>query len=328
MKKLFINTSVDPAFNLALEELLASECRDEAVMLWRNGPSVIVGRNQNTQAEINPDALRERGIKVIRRITGGGAVYHDLGNINYTIVANDRQLDRDAFARNAQIIIDVLHRLGINAVFSGRNDILIDGKKISGSAKSVLDKQTLFHGTLLFDVDLSVLSQVLKPDEEKIRAKGIKSVRARVTNLKEFLPQLDNDSFMKVLSSELLKVMGLDAVSEIPSGLLNKAENLADEKYRTWEWNFGSNTTYSYCCKKRFSCGSVEIAFNVCDNRICDTVISGDFFGTLPVSDLAEKINGSIPRLEDIAGKLAVVQIADYISGISSAEFLSLFRLG
>ena len=328
MKKLFINRSVDPAFNLALEELLASECAGEAVMLWRNEPSVIVGRNQNTQAEINPDALRERGIKVVRRITGGGAVYHDLGNINYTIVANDRQLDSEAFSRNAQIIIDVLRKMGIDAVFSGRNDILVDGRKISGSAKSVLDKQTLFHGTLLFDVDLSVLDKVLNPDKEKIKAKGIKSVRARVANLKEFMSQLDSTAFMEKLTSGLLEILGVDAVSEIPDGLQAKAEKLAEEKYRTWKWNYGSNTEYSYSQKKRFSCGSVEVFFNVRDNRICDTVINGDFFGKVPVSGLAEKINGSIPRLEDIAGKLAVVDIADYISGITTAEFITLFRLG
>ena len=169
--KLLINNSVDPAFNLALEELIASGFPDEAVMLWRNAPSIIVGRNQNTEAEINAGEVRRRNIKVVRRITGGGAVYHDLGNINYTIAANDRQLDSEAFARNAGIIIEALHRFNIPAEFKGRNDILVDGRKISGSAQSVFTNRTLFHGTLLFDTDLSVLSSVLTPDEEKIRAK-------------------------------------------------------------------------------------------------------------------------------------------------------------
>ena len=191
--KLLINPSVDPAYNLALEEIIASDYPFEAVMLWRNEPSIIIGRNQNTEAEINAAAVRERGINVVRRITGGGAVYHDLGNINYTIAANDRQLDNEAFARNAQIIIDVLHKMGVPAEFHGRNDILVDGRKVSGSAKSVLSNRTLFHGTLLFDADLSVLSQVLTPDEEKIKAKGIKSVRSRVANLKEFLPDWSAD---------------------------------------------------------------------------------------------------------------------------------------
>ena len=142
--KLLINDSTDPAFNLALEELIASELSEEIVMLWRNAPAVIVGRNQNTEAEIDAEAVRVRGIKVVRRITGGGAVYHDFGNINYTIAANDRQLDTEAFARNAKIIIDVLRSMGVDAGFHGRNDILVDGRKISGSAKSVFRKRLSF----------------------------------------------------------------------------------------------------------------------------------------------------------------------------------------
>ena len=325
--KLLINTSVDPAFNLALEELIASDYPFEAIMLWRNAPSIIVGRNQNTEAEINAEAVRQRDIKVVRRITGGGAVYHDLGNINYTIAANDRQLDNEAFARNAQIIVDALQRLGVPAEFKGRNDILVDGRKISGSAKSVLTNRTLFHGTLLFDADLTILSQVLTPDEEKIKAKGIKSVRSRVANLKEFLPQLDTDEFQCQLGELLLELAGESAITPIPEELMQKAEKLADEKYRTWQWNFGSVTAYSYSCKGRFAGGSVEVRFNVKDNRICDLTFSGDFFGAKPVSELAEKLNGSIPRFDEIAGKLAVIDSAEYISSVTKEELLSLFRL-
>lgn len=325
--KLLVNNSTDPAFNLALEELIASEYPEEAVMLWRNAPAIIVGRNQNTEAEINAEAVRERNIKVVRRITGGGAVYHDLGNINYTIAANDRLMDNDAFARNARVIINVLHKLNIPAEFKGRNDILVDGRKISGSAKSVFANRTLFHGTLLFDTDLSVLSSVLTPDEEKIRAKGIKSVRSRVANLREFLPQLSVDMFLEALTSGILEELGEDAVTPVPDALILRAQALANEKYRTWEWNFGSLTAYNYTCKKRFDCGGVQIAFNVNNNRIEDFYVSGDFFGTRPVAELAEKINGTIPRYDDIAAKFAVIEIGDYISGLSASEFLTLFRL-
>jgi len=325
---LLINTSTDPAFNLALEELIAAEYPSEVVMLWRNAPAIIVGRNQNTEAEINAEAVRERGIKVVRRITGGGAVYHDLGNINYTIAANGRQLDQEAFARNAEIIINVLRTMGIDARFHGRNDILVDGRKISGSAKSVLTDRTLFHGTLLFDADLTVLSQVLTPDEEKIRSKGIKSVRSRVANLKEYLPDLTSDEFMANLGTGLLRLMQLDEVTPVPADLIVKAEKLADEKYRQWQWNFGTLIAYSYRHRERFSCGSVEVRFNVIDNRIADTVFSGDFFGNRPVAELAEKLNGSIPSFDEIAGKLAVSDVAEYISGITPEELLKLFRLG
>ena len=325
--KLLVNNSLDPAFNLALEELLASEYSEPVVMLWRNGPSVIVGRNQNTHAEVNIETLRSWQIAVVRRITGGGAVYHDPGNINYTITADDRLLDSEAFARHARIILEVLHQLGIAAEFHGRNDILVDGRKISGSAKSVLADRTLFHGTLLFDTDLSVLSQVLTPDEEKIKAKGIRSVRSRVANLKEFLPHFDRESFFQELIDRLLVILGEKQLSPLPENLLVRAGELADRKYRTWEWNFGSATDYSYCRKKRFSGGSVEVRFCVRDNRIADLAFFGDFFGNSPVMELAAELNGALPRYDVIAGKLAAVDTAEFISGVSREELLTLFEL-
>jgi lipoate-protein ligase A len=204
---------------------------------------------------------------------------------------------------------------------------LVDGRKISGSAKSVLTNRTLFHGTLLFDADLTILSQVLTPDEEKIKAKGIKSVRSRVANLKEFLPQWDTDEFQARLCALLLELAGESAITPIPEELMQKAEKLASEKYRTWQWNFGSVTAYSYSCKGRFAGGMVEVRFNVQDNRICDLNFSGDFFGAEPTSLLAEKLNGSIPRFDEIAGKLAVIDTAEYINSVTKEELLSLFRL-
>lgn len=327
MKKLLINHSTDPAFNLALEELIASKYPFEAIMLWRNAPSIIVGRNQNTEAEINAEAVRARGIQVVRRITGGGAVYHDLGNINYTIAVNERLLDNDAFAHNAQMIIDVLKRFDIPAEFKGRNDILADGRKISGSAKSVFVSRTLFHGTLLFDTDLTVLSQVLTPDEEKIRAKGIKSVRSRVANLREYLPHWDVDIFLENLQKELLSIMELPEITPIPENLIQEAQELAESKYRTWEWNFGSITEYNYTRKSRFDCGTVGVSFDVRKNCIENLVFFGDFFGNRPAAELAEKLNGSVPSYEMIAAKLAAVNVSEYINGLSAGELLTLFRI-
>ena len=325
--RLLVNRSVDAAFNLALEELIASKYQDEAVMLWRNAPSIIVGRNQNTESEINGEAVRRRGIPVVRRITGGGAVYHDLGNVNYTITVRDRQMDGEAFARNAEVILQVLRGMGVPAVFKGRNDILADGRKISGSAKSVLTDRTLFHGTLLFDVDMENLVELLSPDEEKIRAKGIRSIRARVANIREFLPELDVEGFLAELERRLLAALGERAVSPIPEALIAEAEKLADGKYRTWLWNFGSNTAYSYCRKARFAGGSVEVRFNVSGNRMEDVIFQGDFFGRRPVGELAEKLNGIVPKYAEIAEVLTKIETEEYMSGISSADLLTLFRL-
>ena len=324
---LLINSAVDAAYNLALEEIVAAEYPNAAIMLWRNANAIIVGRNQNTAAEINADFVRIRDIQVIRRMTGGGAVYHDLGNINYTIIAKGRQLEYEAFSRNAGIIVQVLNSMGVAAEFHGRNDILVDGRKISGSAKCVLSDRTLFHGTLLFDADLSVLGEALTPDESKIQAKGIKSVRSRVANLKEFLPQWDVEQFLQELQKRLSDIYGGREFQAVPDVFCEQGEALANKKYRTWDWNFGTAMNYSYYQKARFACGGVEVAFNVHNNRIADLNISGDFFGSRPAAELAEKLNGSIPRYDDIAAKLAVIEIGDYISGLSTAEFLTLFRL-
>ena len=161
--RFFINTSFDPAFNLALEELLFKEFPEELFMLWRNRSAVIVGKNQNTLAEVDHHFAEANDIAVVRRITGGGAVYHDLGNVNYSLLVQERQPGPDSFARFAKPVVEALQKMGINAAFSGRNDIEVDGKKISGSAQCCFQNRTLFHGTLLFEINMELLSKVLTP---------------------------------------------------------------------------------------------------------------------------------------------------------------------
>ena len=324
---MLFNGRTDAAYNLALEELLATDYPRGAIMLWRNDNAIIVGRNQNTAAEIDAEYVREHRIHVVRRTTGGGAVYHDLGNVNYTIIATGRQLEQEAFARNAGIIVEVLNSMGVAAEFHGRNDILVEGRKVSGSAKRVLADRTLFHGTLLFDTDLSVLGAALTPDESKIRAKGIASVRSRVANLREFLPQWNVEKFLDELRARLLRVTGQGEFLEIPAEYRRRAEALADSKYRTWEWNYGTVGSYSYCWRGRFPCGGVEVRFNVTDNRIADMNITGDFFGSEEVAALAARFNGVIPERKAIAAVIAGNDIGRYISGLTPEEFLSLFRI-
>ena len=324
--RLLVNHQTDPAYNLALEELLASESREDMLMLWRNDNAIIVGRNQNTAAEIDADFVRVNHIQVVRRMTGGGAVYHDLGNINYTIIAPGRQLEQEAFSRNAAVIVKVLKSYGLDAKFQGRNDILLDGRKVSGSAKCVLNDRTLFHGTLLFDADLSVLTRALTPDESKIASKGIKSVRSRVANIREYLPQFDRETFFADLQSRLAEQLGV-FTEAIPEKLQRAAEILAQQKYRTWEWNYGSVMTYAYNWKARFACGGVEICFNVKDNLIADMKITGDFFGSRDVAELAAKFNGVRPERNALLAVIAPVDIGNYIHGITADEFISLFRI-
>ena len=321
-----IDTSHDPAYNLALEELLASEYEREFLMLWRNGRSVIVGRNQNTLAEIDADAVRELGVAVVRRTTGGGAVYHDLGNFNYTIARFGRFTRQESFAESASVVVAALKRMGIPAEFSGRNDILVAGRKVSGSARRVFRDRTLFHGTMLFDVDLSVLGRVLNPDTEKIRSKGVKSVRSRVMNLRELFPAWSVEEFRERFVAALLAEVGVEAPSPVPPGFAERAERLADERYRTHEWNFGSPYPYDFSNKARFAGGTVEVALRIEKNLIAGVRFHGDFFGDAPAEELAEKLVGCEFNPAAVLSRLADVRLDDYLRGVTPAELASLFE--
>ena len=325
MKFLF-NPSTDAPFNLALEELIASRFDDDVIMLWRNRNAVIVGRNQNTAAEVDADFVKAHDIQVVRRMTGGGAVYHDSGNINFTISVRDRQLEPEAFARNAQVVLRALQSFGVAAEFSGRNDIVVDGRKISGSAKSVLDRRTLFHGTLLFSSDLSMLTRVLTPDPDKIRSKGIKSVRSRVANLQEFLPQWDVEEFLTQLTNAIITAAGAEFV-EIPADMLSAADGLADKKYRTWQWNYGTQIKYAYSKGKRFPFGTCRVSFNVTGNCIADLHLTGDFFGIEDIASLSAMLNGVSLEPESLSAAIKKIPVERFIHGATAEDIISLFDL-
>lgn len=321
----FINPSHDPAYNLALEELLAAEYDREFLMLWRNGPAVIVGRNQNTLAEIDDAAVRELGIAVVRRTTGGGAVYHDLGNFNYTIARAGRLTRQESFAESARAVVAALRRMGIPAEFSGRNDIIVDGRKVSGSARRVFFDRTLFHGTMLFDVDLGVLGRVLSPDAEKIRSKGVKSVRSRVMNLRELFPKWSIEDFRDKFVAALLAEAGAESLSPIPPGFAERAERLADERYRTREWNYGSPYPYDFKNRKRFPGGTVEVLLRIEKDRIAEARFHGDFFGDAPVEELTKLLIGCPLRSDAVLERLSGVETEEYLRGVTAAEIASLF---
>lgn len=330
MKKsffLYFNPSTDPAYNLALEELLTLNGTGSCFMLWRNGPSVIIGRNQNTAAEINADAVREKKIKIVRRITGGGAVYHDLGNINFSYISPSAEWTPESPARFTLPIITFLRSIGIDAEFSGRNDILADGLKISGCARSVLKNRTLFHGTLLFDADLSVLAEVLNPDPLKISSKGIKSVRARVGNIRTmFSRPVTPDEFLEMLRKGIASFFGVEE-SELPEDLTREAESLAATRYRSWDWNYGTNLKYSFSNAVRFPGGTLRAGMNIRENRIADLRFTGDFFGSHPVEGLEKHLNGHLPKREDLLQVLSDFPLNDYISGASPELIAGLLSL-
>ena len=312
------NGRTDPAFNLALEEIMTAQADAPFAMLWRNRPAVIIGRNQNAVREFDSAYAREHGIAVVRRMTGGGAVYHDLGNLNYSFFSFETDADRRSadFAPFAKPVLDVLRSLGVEAEFSGRNDILVGGRKVSGSAKRVHEGRILFHGTLLFDVDMDAMVAVLTPPQAKIEAKGVASVRARVANLSEYLPGMDRDVFRSAMERELLRSCGLSAPVPIPDNWIREAERLADERYRSWEWTFGVSPDFTFERTRRFPCGTVTVHLDVHQGVIRRAAFRGDFFGTAPADELAALLTGCPHHADAVRAALSGVDVGRYIAGL------------
>lgn len=293
------NESNNPYYNLAMEEYLFNlGDKEDYLLLWINEPTIVVGKHQNTIEEINADYVREKHINVVRRITGGGAVYHDLGNLNYSlIIKNDYKGDYD-FGKFTMPIVKALGKLGVKAEQSGRNDIIIDGKKFSGNAQFISKGKLLHHGTLLFDSHMEELVKALKVSEDKIASKGIKSVRSRVTNIKDYLK--DDISIMKF--KELLLQYMFDEDMDLRIGQLSELdlaaiESLKIDKYLTWDWNYGQSPEFNIRKSKKFESGKVEALINVKSGIIENVKFYGDFFAKGDITDVEDKLKGQ--RYED-----------------------------
>lgn len=326
--KYLVNNSNDPRYNLAFEEFCFKhlDLKEDYVILWINGPAIIIGKNQNTVEEINSDYVKQREIKVVRRITGGGAVYHDLGNLNFSIISMSTDYEKIDFKKYNIPIVKSLEKIGIQCELSGRNDITLDGKKFSGIAQSVWKKRVLNHGTLLFDTELDVLSNALNVKQDKIESKGVKSVKGRVTNIK---PHIKNDidiyEFRDILLKNIFAMEGLEPKEhKLSSEELDGVEKLFEEKYSTWEWNYGESPKSNYQNYKRFDFGSVDIRFNVVNGLIQDTKVYGDFFGTQDVALLQEKLNGVRYDKVEVLNVIENEPLEKYFGNITKEEFVEL----
>ena len=316
--KFLMLKSTDPYYNLAVEEYLFLHSEDDVFMLWQNDKTVVIGKNQNAYAELNVDYARENGIKIARRITGGGAVYHDMGNLNYTYISTQKGENEIDFATFCQPVIGFLRSVGIKAELSGRNDILVDGKKISGNAQHSASGRVLHHGTLLYDSDLSVLSSVLRADPEKLKTKAIRSVSSRVMNLSDILP-LEGGALelAEKIMAELMKKSGGELISAPES---REIDALA-ERNSSAAWLFPNRaflSGYTASKKRRYPFGSVELTLKMSGDVIESARISGDFFGNKPISEL-ENILCGVKRAE-ISHRLENISVDGYIFGMTLKE--------
>lgn len=316
--------STDPHYNMAFDEFCLEQLplEEPVFYLWKNRPSVIIGLNQNAYGEVNLDFLDAHGITLARRVTGGGAVYHDLQNLNYTIVGRSNDLEKD-YPGYMTLVVNALRRLGVNAELSGRNDIMVDGRKVSGYAKRVWKDRLMVHGTLMYDVDMDTLTQVLNVPGGKLEAAGIASVHSRVANLKDYLPQFAS---IDELKSGLHRILS-DGDAEVPLSDTQKAAvaEIAKEKFGTWEWNYGRSPLTSFCKKKKFACGTVEARFAVTRGIITEVAFCGDFIGGLPADAVADKIRGCKFNEESLTASLSGLPLSDYFDRMDVSEFISLF---
>ena len=318
------NPSTEPYFNLAAEEYFLDSCKEDVFMLWRNEPAIIVGKFQNSLAEINLDYVQEKNIKVVRRQTGGGAVFHDLGNLNFTFIETDSNGNFQTFT---EPILKVLNQLGVDARFEGRNDLTINGMKFSGNAQCVHHNRTLHHGTLLFAAAMTDLSQALKVNPLKFQDKAVKSVRKRVTNISEHLA---DKSFtvmdLKDAIMQYVKSTNPDAVSyELTESDKASIQRLVEEKYSTWEWNFGSSPRYTFQKAIKTKGGMIELYLLLDKGCVKDIKIYGDFFALKDIHELEQWLTGVQHNKEQLDAVIAEVGLSDYIRQVEDEEFLQLF---
>ena len=324
---LFVDSSphTDPRINLAVEEHLLRniQVQEPILLFYVNEPSVIIGRNQNTLEEIDPDYVKAKGIHVVRRLSGGGAVYHDLGNLNFSFITQGSE-DLHNFAKFTEPVIKVLGELGVGAELRGRSDIFATGRKISGNAQYVTANRMFSHGTLLFDTDLEEMLKALNPRQIEIESRAVQSIRNYVANIRDLALK---DMDLQGLKAALLK--GIFGSGDFPSYELNDEEwaaihQLSAKRYQQWDWNYGHSPRFNIQKSDQTPAGKIDVGIDVDKGRIRAIKFFGDFSGRLPVSGLEELLLGIRYNGDEITATLEAVDVGDYFDQLDRNTLSSL----
>lgn len=317
----------DPRWNLALEQYVFDHAdRSHGyLMLWQNANTIVVGKYQNTVAEINNEYVREKNITVVRRLSGGGAVYHDMGNLNFTFIVDASDVERINFRMFCEPIMRALATFGVTAELSGRNDITVDGKKISGNAQYLREGRVMHHGTILFDSDPAVIGNALHVDREKLASKGVKSVVSRVTNLRAHLPEGTTLADFKArLVEELAKSEVMEQMTLTEEDLA-RIDEIKRERYDTWEWNYGRSPGYTDSRRRRIEgVGTVEVSLELKGETIRQIQFFGDFFENSDITALADALKGCPCRREALLQRLAENDPTQYIRNLTAEALADL----
>lgn len=324
--KLILNSNNDPTVNLALEEYCVRNINVENEMymlFYINEPSIIIGKHQNTIEEINKQYVDENGIKVVRRISGGGAVYHDFGNLNFSFITKYSPEFFHNFEKFTRPVVETLREMGVNAELGGRNDIAVSGRKISGNAQFTNLKSMFSHGTLLFNSNLEDVVQALNVKMDKIESKGIKSVRSRVANISEFLNEsMTIHDFKERITNSIFK-----EYESLPLYILKDAEweqvhNLSESKYRKWEWNYGRSPEFNVQKVNRFDFGQIDARIFVKEGKIISIKFFGDFLGYGDSEDIEKKLTGILYKEDDVSNAIKDIDLRYYFGNIELKDFI------
>ena len=322
------NPGTDACYNLALEQFIfdSLDRQHSYFMLWQNENSIIVGKHQNTIAEINAAFVKKHKINLVRRLSGGGAVYHDLGNINYTIITdtvNNETIDFHSFCLPVK---DALVSFGVPVLFSGRNDLTVDGLKVSGNAQYVRQGRVMHHGTILYDSNLDMLCGALNVTNDKIESKGIKSVRSRVTNIRPYMNKdMTTGDFFISLKTYLFSAFDLINY-DLCAAEETEVEMLIEKKYCGWSWNYGASPPYNVRKERRIEgCGKIEILLDVEKEGIINNIsFYGDFFSNDDPDRLAEILKGHHFEYNELAETIKDINISRYFYNLDIKTFLAL----